>query len=215
MLIIGAKGFAKDLFCSWKILRNISFYDDVNKDIGEFMFDRFPILKNEEEAKLFFRHKDNKFTLGLGSPRLRYKLYNKFRKLGGEFSSTLSPLSEIGNYDVEIGTGTNILANALISNSVTIGRGGLIYFGVIITHDCEIGDFVEISPNATVLGNVRVGSFTTIGSSATILPKVRIGKNVLIGAGAVVTKDIPDNTVVMGIPAKVVKELKPLEEINE
>ena len=79
-----------------------------------------------------------------------------------------------------------------------------------MTHDCIVNDFVELSPNVVLLGNVEVGSFTQIGASSTILPKIKIGTNVIIGAGSVVTKDIPDNCVAVGAPAKVIKALKPL-----
>ena len=47
-----------------------------------------------------------------------------------------------------------------------------------------------------------------IGGNVTILPGITIGNNVVIGAGAVVTKDIPENSLVMGVPAKVVREIE-------
>jgi acetyltransferase-like isoleucine patch superfamily enzyme len=99
---------------------------------------------------------------------------------------------------------------AILSNSTKIGKGCIVYYNSIITHDCLLGDFVEISPNVTLLGNVNVGSYSHIGACTTILPKVTIGKNVIIGAGSVVAKDIPDNSMAFGIPAKVVKQLAPL-----
>ena len=49
-----------------------------------------------------------------------------------------------------------------------------------------------------------------IGSGSIVLPHVKIGNNVIVGAGSVVTKDIPDNSMVVGVPAKVIKELPPI-----
>jgi sugar O-acyltransferase (sialic acid O-acetyltransferase NeuD family) len=213
MLIIGAKGFAKEVLEVFKQLNeieNIGFYDDVNKDIGNYLYGMFPVLKNVKDVELFFNKNGSKFTVGIGNPQLRYKMFSKFNELGGEYVSSICPLAIIGSYEVKIGIGTNILSQVTISNSVTVGKGCIIYYNVIITHDCNIGDFVEISPSATLLGNVKVGSFSQIGSNATILPNITIGENVIIGAGAVVTKNIPDNTMVLGIPAKVVKTLEPL-----
>ena len=92
-----------------------------------------------------------------------------------------------------------------ISNSVKIGIAPIIYYNAIITHDCRIGDFCEISPAANILGRVSIGNKTQIGAGASILPDVKIGSNVTIGAGAVVTKNIPDNAVVVGVPAKIIK----------
>jgi sugar O-acyltransferase (sialic acid O-acetyltransferase NeuD family) len=214
MLIIGAKGFAKEvleIFHQLNQLDSIAFYDDINPDIPKFLYEGFPILKNEEEAKDYFIKNGAEFTIGIGNPLLRYRLFDKFKKLGGKYVSSLSPLSVIGHYGVEIGEGSNVLSNAILSNSVKIGKGCIVYYNVLITHDCLVGDFVELSPNAILLGNVEVGSFSQIGANATVLPKVKIGKNVIIGAGSVVTKDIPDNCLALGTPAKVVKEFEQLK----
>jgi sugar O-acyltransferase (sialic acid O-acetyltransferase NeuD family) len=213
MLIIGAKGFAKEVLeivFQLNQLENLAFYDDVNDYVSSHLFDRFPILKTTEEALTYFKTTDNRFTLGIGNPVLRKKLHDKFKALGGVFASTISQ-TNIGNYDVSIGIGSNILGGVTISNSVTIGIGCLLYYNSIITHDCIIGDFVEISPAAIILGRTEIGNYCHIGANVTILPDVRIGSNVIIGAGSVVTKDIPNNSLVIGTPGKVIKELTPLQ----
>ena len=56
---------------------------------------------------------------------------------------------------------------------------------------------------------VRIGNDVWIGGNVTILPGVTIGNNVVVAAGAVVTKDIPDNTLVGGVPAKKIRDLEP------
>ena len=55
---------------------------------------------------------------------------------------------------------------------------------------------------------IRIGNDVWVGANVTILPGVTIGDNVVIGAGAVVTKDIPDNSLALGVPARVVKEIE-------
>lgn len=82
-----------------------------------------------------------------------------------------------------------------------------------------IGDDVTLAPRVHILahdastkkalgytkiGIVNIGNNVFVGASSTILPGVNIGNNVIIGAGSVVTKDIPDNSVVVGCPARVV-----------
>lgn len=217
MLIIGAKGFAKEVlevFHQLNQLDNIAFYDDVNIECEKFLYGLFPILKNENEVKDFFNRYGNDFTIGIGNPKLRYNLMKKFIDLGGNIVSSVSNKAIIGSYEVIIGNGCNILDNAIFSNTVSIGKGCLIYYNVTVTHDCEVGDFVELSPGVTLLGSCKIGSFSQIGSNATILPKIQIGQNVIIGAGAVVTKDVPNNSVAVGSPAKVIKNLEPLQLIN-
>ena len=210
MLIIGAKGFAKEvlqLLTDSNQAENAVFFDDVNIDIPDLLFGKFPVLKNEQQAKDYFQNTDNRFCLGLGNPHLRYKLAEKFRSYGGVLTSTISNNAVISNIDVRIATGCNIMATALISPSVEIGEGSLIYFHTSITHDCTLGKYVEISPSATLLGRVSIGDFAQIGGGAIILSDIKIGKNAVVGAGAVVTKDVPDNCLVVGIPAVIKKQL--------
>ena len=210
MLIVGAKGFAKEIIevCHQnKRIENLVLFDNVSADIGSKLYDNFPILKTFDEAEEYFKTLNNNFTLGLGNPILRYKLRKKFQELGGLLVSTTSSFSQIGSYGVELGKGCNIFPGISISNDVKIGDTCIIYFNTIITHDCIIGDYVEISPSVTVLGRVSIGSFSQIGAGSTILPDVKIGENVIVGAGAVVTEDVPDNSLVVGTPAKFIKDL--------
>jgi len=216
MLVIGAGGFAKEILED--IIgksSNISFYDDVSDNDSVFLRNRFSVLRTIDAAKAYFKTYGYEFTIGIGNPLLRFKMCEKFESIGGQFSSTISSLAKIGSFDVEVGIGSNILANCTISSSVNIGQGCIIYYGAIITHDCTIGNFVEVSPGAVLLGKVQVGAFSQIGSGAIVLPGIKIGKNSVIGAGAVVTRDVPDNQLVAGIPAKIIRDLTPLEIENE
>ena len=87
----------------------------------------------------------------------------------------------------------------------SIGKHTIINTNATVDHDCHLGDFVHIAPGATLCGGVKVGNGTLIGANATVLPNCKIGKNVSVGAGAVVTTDLPDNVVVAGVPAKIIK----------
>tara|TARA_Y100000739_G_C20562190_1_gene443533 strand:- start:381 stop:1016 length:636 start_codon:yes stop_codon:yes gene_type:complete len=211
MLIVGAKGFAKEVL---QVLsqndykKDIALYDDINSDIFGDIFGKYQILKSSAEAKAFFLKNGPEFTIGLGNSRLRAQIYKQFTNIGGDFTSTISNNSEIGHYDTKIDSGCNILSGVKISNSVFIGRGCIIYYNSIITHDCVINDFVEISPSVTVLGRVEISDYSHIGANATILPDIKIGKNSIIGAGSVVTKDVPDNVIVVGSPAKIIKSIE-------
>lgn len=214
MLIIGAKGFAKEvleIFHQNNDVNTIAFYDDVSDDLPKKLYDRFPVLTNEAAAESYFKETDNRFTIGIGNPVLRKKMATKFTNLGGVFSSSISPLARIGNYNNTIGTGCNIMTGTIITNDVTINDGVLINLNCTIGHDCTIGAYVELSPGVHISGNCTVGDFSVFGTNATLLPKINVGKNVIVGAGSVVTKDLPDNCIAVGIPAKIIKELPPLE----
>jgi len=205
MVIIGAGGFAKELieiFVQKNDTGNIVFYDDVYSNKNEMLFNRFSILRDEAQVKEHFLKNGNKFTIGIGNPALRHKLYTKFYGLGGIFTSVISPKACIGSLEVTMGIGCNILDGATFSNCTTTGMGCIVYYNAMITHDCILGDFVQISTGVSVLGEVTISDFVLIGANAVILPRLHIGKNAVIAAGAVITKDVPDYALMIGNPAR-------------
>ena len=96
----------------------------------------------------------------------------------------------------------------LTKYGASIGKNCMINTGVIIEHDCKIGDYCHIAPGVHISGTVSIGELSFIGIGATIIQGIKIGKNVTIGAGSVVIKDIPDNVIALGNPAKIVKSKK-------
>jgi sugar O-acyltransferase (sialic acid O-acetyltransferase NeuD family) len=214
MLIVGAKGFAKEVLevlHQLNQVENLVFYDDVNVETPEKLFGQFPVLRTVEQASIYLKTIDNKFTIGIGNPVLRKKLHDKFTALGGQFTSTISPLATLGYYGNTIEEGCNIMTGSVITSDVAIKRGALINLNCTIGHDSVLGEFVELSPAVKISGNCIIGDYSIFGTNATMLPNLSIGKNVIIGAGSVVTKNISDNCMALGVPAKIIKELNPLE----
>jgi acetyltransferase-like isoleucine patch superfamily enzyme len=121
-----------------------------------------------------------------------------------------------------IGTFVEIQKNAVIGSNVKVSSHTFICEGVTIEDDCFIGHNVSFIndkyPRATA-GNgqlqteadwkvvpTRVKRGASIGTSATILCGVTIGENAIVGAGSVVTKDVPDNATVAGVPARIINK---------
>lgn len=75
------------------------------------------------------------------------------------------------------------------------------------THDGGVWVFRGDDPQIDVIRPITVGSNVYFGTGCTVLPGVTIGDNVVVGAGAVVTKDIPSNSVAVGVPARVIKTI--------
>lgn len=91
---------------------------------------------------------------------------------------------------------------------ITLGNNVHITEGVrFLTHDGGTLLFRDKVPDLEITKPITVGDNVYIGNNALLLPGVNLGNNVIIGAGAVVTKDIPDNSVAVGVPARVVKTI--------
>ena len=107
---------------------------------------------------------------------------------------------------VEIGPGSQVLANASVCVDARLGEACIVNTAALVDHDCFLGAGVHIGPGAHLAGEISIGDFSMIGAGAVILPKISIGRNVIVGAGAVVTKDISDNVVLCGNPARVLRQ---------
>jgi len=107
--------------------------------------------------------------------------------------------------DIAVGKGTVIMACAIINSGSYIGKHCIVNTAAVIDHDGIIENYVHISPNATLAGNVKVREGAWVGAGATIIQGVSIGNWAVIGAGSVVINDVPDNAIVVGNPAKIIK----------
>jgi len=114
--------------------------------------------------------------------------------------------SDIGRENV-IGDSVRIHSNCFIPEFVKIERGAWLGPGVTILNVLHppCPKFPECAPGTVIGENAK------IGGNVTLAPRVKIGKNSLIGAGSTVTKDVPDDVVAVGCPARVIKPLDKLE----
>jgi acetyltransferase EpsM len=103
---------------------------------------------------------------------------------------------------IEIGPGTVIVAGSIVNCGSSLGRHVLINTGTIIDHDNSMDDFASTGPGVSTGGDVQIGSLSHIGIGASVRHGIRIGRNCVIGGKAYVDRDVSDNWVSFGIPAR-------------
>ena len=134
----------------------------------------------------------------------RYTIANIF------FRYTIYPLSRCVLYHLTYKLGISIPLVTEIGSGFYIGHFG----GIVVNYETVIGKNCNISQGVTIgvanrgknKGYPQLGDNVYIGPGAKIIGSIKVGNNVAIGANCVVTKDVPDNSVVAGVPGKIISE---------
>ncbi len=204
-VIIAASGHGKVVLDTLQQNENIEitgFIDD-NSNLHGKSVNGIPVIGDFSMVLNMIENID-RGIVAIGDNRKRCMCFKKLQDIGIQTISAIHPSAIIAK-TASIGNGTVIAANAVINPSAEIGDNCIINTGATVDHDNFIADNVHISPGANLAGNVSVGQYSHIGIGASIINGIVIGQNATVGAGAVVTKDVPDNAVVAGIPAKIIK----------
>lgn len=158
----------------------------------------------DEGSDSFDWNSVDKFILGIGDNKIRQKVAKLIISKEKILLNVIHPTSIISNY-ATFGIGNFVAANATINALAQIGNHCILNTGCIIEHECIIADGVHIAPGVVLAGNVTVGENSFIGANSVLKQDVKIGSGVTVGAGSVVIKDIPDNEIWVGNPAKKLK----------
>jgi sugar O-acyltransferase (sialic acid O-acetyltransferase NeuD family) len=145
-----------------------------------------------------------KILVAVGDVKVNQRISQIFYNSGFDFFSVIGKGISLDSFD-KIGSGVMIYSGSMFTNNISLGSHSIINIGATISHDVIIGSYVNICPGVNVAGGVIIEDGVFIGTGAVILPKIILGKNCIVGAGAVVIKNVRENEVVVGNPAKVIK----------
>jgi sugar O-acyltransferase (sialic acid O-acetyltransferase NeuD family) len=146
----------------------------------------------------------HRLLCGIGTTQRR-SYVEQVQSFGLPFATLRHPTSHI-SASSRIGGGAILGVNTIVAAHSEIGEHVIVNRAATIGHHTRIGDYVTIGPGANIAGRCIIGNGTYIGMGAIIIDGLRIGSNSVVGAGSVVTRDVPDNVQVVGVPARVVKE---------
>jgi len=148
---------------------------------------------------------DIKLICAIGTP-LRKRLIELTKKKGYKYDTVVHP-SVIKSRWVTFGKGCIVCAGTILTSQITVGEYTIVNLDCTIGHDVNIGKYTTISPGVHISGKVSINDECYIGTGVAIVDKVSIGRCSCVGAGAVVTRDISENVLAVGVPAKPIKSL--------
>lgn len=209
LVILGAGGFARETLDvvdainavspTWDMLGFI--VDSQYGQSGEIINDK-PILGDFSWLE---QHREVYAVCGVGAPEARYQMTRRVQALGNLFASLIHPNAVMTRW-VTLGTGIIITAGCILTNRIQIKDHVHLNLDCTIGHDAVLDQFVTLAPGVHVSGNVHIQEGAYIGTGANVIEKKIIGAWSVIGAGSTVVKNVPANSTVVGVPARVIKQ---------
>ena len=157
-----------------------------------------------DEFKCDFPFDNAKIVISVGEPMIRRTLREKVTSNGYRLQTVVHPSAFVGT-ETELGGGVIVQYGSFVSCNVKICDNVLIQPIATVGHNSTIGRDVVISSFAAISGICRIGEETYIGVSVPVKENISIGANSIVGMGSVVLRDIPENVVALGNPARAMK----------
>ncbi len=150
----------------------------------------------------YIKHVKNcDFVVAIGNNETRKKIIEKLLKANAILPTLIHPCSTVSK-SAQIALGCVVMAGTIVNANARIGQGTILNTCCSVDHDDQIGEYCHISVGAHLAGTVETGDNVFIGVGGIIKNNVRICSNVVIGAGAVVVKDVVEEGVYIGVPAR-------------
>lgn len=205
--IYGAGATAQELFEMVKTMNNP--WDDIR-----FIDDTLPcglLLDCKRTPYDVFAQEcawsNTEVAIAVGDPQLRNKLVQKVRDTGFNLAKIVHPTAQIAS-TAQIMGGCVIRQNAVISVNTVLDENVWVQRDVIMGHDIQIGQNSFIAAGCFIAGHTVVGNNCFLGPHSCVKDSLRIGNNAVVVMGAVVLKDIADDMIVIGNPARVTKAVE-------
>jgi len=183
-------------------LRPVAFVDENPSRHGSQVLG-IPIIGSLDELR---RTPHAGIVVAIGDNATRRAVTDRLIAEGEHIVTARHPFTSIAP-DVRIGEGSMLSAGTIITPGAVIGRGVLLNTKSSVDHQSVLGDFAHVSAGGTVGANCIIGDETLIALGASVASGRRVGARVVVGAGAVVVRDLPDDVVAYGVPARVVRRV--------
>ena len=204
LLILGTRTFAPEIADVASEVPGVEiagFVENMDRSKCSETLEGLPILWVDDIAPLAETH----FAVCALGTTHRSRFIDQAKALGMRFTTIVHPGARISR-NSSVGEGSIVCPGVVIATRTTIGRHVILNRGALIGHHTTIGDYCSIMPGANIAGACAIGDATYVGMGALVLDHHNVGSRSVVAAGSVVTRDVPDNVQVMGMPAKIVRE---------
>lgn len=204
VFIYGAGGLGREVYCWLRdVQKNDSYihfagFLDDGCDLSDYPLVRdYYVGKGED----WMPGPDDYAVVAVGLIDLKLRIIERIRKKGGRFFNLIHPSAILG-MDVLMGDGNIICPHCVLTSNIRIGNFNLFNVGSTIGHDVNIGSYNTLSPHNDITGFVTLGDKNFLGSKVSVIPGKKIGDRNKISAGSVIFRNVKDDRMVMGNPAR-------------
>ena len=180
---------------------------DAQEEIGSIKFGYKIIGRQDAIKQIAALYEVDGGVISIGDNWTRHYVAEQIKKLVPKFKfiNAIHPSIIIGD-NVELGEGIVAMAGCIFNPKAKIGNFTFFATGAQVEHDCIIGNYASISAGSITGGYVELGDFAALTLGVTVFDRIKIGKNSVVGAGSLVVKDLPDNVLAYGNPAKIIRK---------
>lgn len=184
-----------------------------NAQAGEMIgqFKKYPVLGDTSIVKELLADDEVFFTFAYTAMKHAEHLYKKIQQINipkDRLYSAIHPKAIIPEGFCKIGRGVVLYANAQVGPDAIMDDYSMLFANTYLGHNSYLGPCAHLAAGSTVGAHVKIGKFTHIGLNALVKEHVTVGDYALIGAGAVVLKDVSDRSIVIGNPARVLRQIE-------
>lgn len=213
LVILGGRGIgmiaasvANDLG-TYEILGFLNDIVSVGEKVGK--YGGYKVIGTSTDVYKYLKDEDVYFFIGYVGMKNEKEVFGKITSLGiprNRFASLIHPTAIIPKGFCSIGNGVLMAPLTQLSPDTTVEDNCILLPNSFLGHDSTMLQFSHITSNSVVGGNVLIGRGAHIGTNSTIRENVNIGDFSLVGSGSVVLNDVPENSIVVGNPAKILRQ---------
>lgn len=204
LLILGTGLFAQevaDLAADTPGLTVAGFVENLDSQRCAETLNGFRIFWIDEISDMAGSHKA---ICSLGTTH-RDRFVQQVASTGMAFATLVHPDARLSATS-SLGEGSLISAGVIVASHTKIATHVRLNRGALVGHHTDIADYVTVQPGANIAGACHIGEGAYIGMGAIVQDRTTVGAHSVVGSGAVVTKDVPENVQVVGVPARIVKQ---------